>query len=677
MTPENWIAHDPDPQTAAELAACGPDELKARFSRPLAFGTAGLRGHLRGGPDAMNLAVVLRATWAVARVLTDRGLAGSPVIVGRDARHGSPAFAAAAAEVLAAAGFSVLLLPDPAPTPVVAFAVRHTGAAAGIQITASHNPATDNGYKVYVDGGLQLLAPTDRQIEAAMATAPPADQIARKTVNPSENRASDLIDRYIQRAAGVRRCAGSVRVALTPLHGVGGAMAVETLRRAGFTEVHTVATQFAPNPDFPTVTLPNPEEPGATDALLTLATDVDADVAIALDPDADRCAVGIPTVSGWRMLSGDETGWLLGDYILSQTDDRASPPETRVVASTVVSSRMLAAIAAHHAAVHVETLTGFKWLARADANLPGTLVYAYEEAIGHCVDPTAVRDKDGISAAVLVCDLVAALKGQGRSVTDALDELARCYGVHEVAALSRPVSGAVETTDLMRRLREDPPRRLAGFPATVTDIGDTLILTGGDDNMLVRVAVRPSGTEPKLKCYLEIRCAVTGDLPAARQLVRARIDELSASVRRGGDSARAELAIAGIAETGHNVGDLVKPFVDGRSEQPHVWRSLLQRRDSFWRRNHTQHRDIRCTARDQQTEGVRHRPAGGHHRVKHHDRYIRQVVGQRVQIRHRLGGLLVAGDTDKANVRLRQGGMRLVDHPQPRPQHRNQQGWLG
>lgn len=532
MTPENWIAHDPDPQTAAELAACGPDELKARFSRPLAFGTAGLRGHLRGGPDAMNLAVVLRATWAVARVLTDRGLAGSPVIVGRDARHGSPAFAAAAAEVLAAAGYSVLLLPDPAPTPVVAFAVRHTGAAAGIQITASHNPATDNGYKVYVDGGLQLLAPTDRQIEAAMATAPPADQIARKTVNPSENRASDLIDRYIQRAAGVRRCAGSVRVALTPLHGVGGAMAVETLRRAGFTEVHTVATQFAPNPDFPTVTLPNPEEPGATDALLTLATDVDADVAIALDPDADRCAVGIPTVSGWRMLSGDETGWLLGDYILSQTDDRASPPETRVVASTVVSSRMLAAIAAHHAAVHVETLTGFKWLARADANLPGTLVYAYEEAIGHCVDPTAVRDKDGISAAVLVCDLVAALKGQGRSVTDALDELARCYGVHEVAALSRPVSGAVETTDLMRRLREDPPRRLAGFPATVTDIGDTLILTGGDDNMLVRVAVRPSGTEPKLKCYLEIRCAVTGDLPAARQLVRARIDELSASVRR-------------------------------------------------------------------------------------------------------------------------------------------------
>ncbi|OSC43054.1 phospho-sugar mutase [Mycobacterium decipiens] len=528
MTPEDWIAHDPDPQTAAELSGCGPDELAARFARPLAFGTAGLRGPVRGGPDAMNLAVVLRATWAVAQVLADRGLAGSPVIVGRDARHGSPAFANAAAEVLAAEGFSVLRLPDPVPTPVVAFAVRHIGAAAGIQITASHNPPTDNGYKVYLDGGIQIVAPTDRQIEAAMAAAPPADQIARKAVEPAD---TDLVERYIQRAAGVRCGSGSVRVALTALHGVGGAVAVETLRRAGFNEVHTVAAQFAPDPDFPTVTFPNPEEPGAADALLTLAADVNADVAIALDPDADRCAVGIPTVSGWRMLSGDETGWLLGDYILSRTDDRASPPEPRVVASTLVSSRMLAAIAAHYGAVHVETLTGFKWLARADEGLPGTLVYAYEEAIGHCVDPAAVRDKDGISAAVLVCDLVATCKGQGRSVTDLLDELAQRYGVHEVAALSRRVGDSAEATDLMRRLRDDPPARLTGFIATITDIGDALILTGGDGDMSVRVVVRPSGTEPKLKCYLEIRCAVAGDLVAARERARARIDELLASVR--------------------------------------------------------------------------------------------------------------------------------------------------
>jgi phosphomannomutase len=526
VTPEEWIAHDPDRQTAAELAACGRKELLARFARPLTFGTAGLRGPVRGGPDAMNLAVVLRATWAVAQVLEN--LAGSLVIVGRDARHGSAAFATATAEVLAAEGFSVLLLPDPVPTPVVAFAVRHTGAAAGIQITASHNPPADNGYKVYFDGGIQIISPADRQIEAAMAAAPLADQITRKPVEPA---GTGLIERYIERAAGVRRCTGSIRVALTPLHGVGGAVAVETLRRAGFGDVHTVAAQFAPDPDFPTVAFPNPEEPGATDALLRLAADVGADVAIALDPDADRCAVGIPTTSGWRMLSGDETGWLLGDYILSHPQ-RGTAAGTPVVASTVVSSRMLAAIAARYGAVHVETLTGFKWLARADANLPdATLVYAYEEAIGHCVDPAAVRDKDGISAAVLVCDLAATLKEQRRSVPDMLDELARRHGVHEVAAVSRRVADADEAADLMRRLRAAPPSRLAGFTAT-TNIADALIFTGGDPDTSARVVVRPSGTEPKLKCYLEVRCAVADDLRPARERARALRDELVSSVRQ-------------------------------------------------------------------------------------------------------------------------------------------------
>ncbi|HUE33733.1 MAG TPA: phospho-sugar mutase [Mycobacterium sp.] len=524
MTPEEWIAHDPDPTTAAELAACNPDELAARFARPLTFGTAGLRGPVRGGPDAMNVAVVSRATWAVAQVLTDRGLAGSLVVVGRDARHGSAVFATVTAEVLAAQGFSVLLLPGPVPTPVVAFAVRGTGAAAGIQITASHNPPTDNGYKVYFDGGIQIVSPTDRRIETAMAAAPPADQIGRKPVEPA---GTDLVGRYVERAAGVRRAAGSVRVALTPMHGVGGAVAVETLHRAGFDQVHTVGAQFAPDPDFPTVAFPNPEEPGATDALLALAADTHADVAIALDPDADRCAVGIPTASGWRMLSGDETGWLLGDYILSQGQSGAA-----VVASTVVSSRMLAAIAAHYGAIHVETLTGFKWLARADANLPaGNLVYAYEEAIGHCVDPAAVRDKDGISAAVLVCDLVASLDEQGRSVSDRLDELALRHGVHDVAAVSRRVADADEAAALMRRLRAAPPRRVAGFPATITDITDALIFTGGDDKASARVVVRPSGTEPKLKCYLEIRCSVLGDLPLARQRAGTLRDELVAAVR--------------------------------------------------------------------------------------------------------------------------------------------------
>ena len=524
MTPEEWIAHDPDPATAAELAACDPDELAERFARPLMFGTAGLRGPVRGGPDAMNVAVVSRATWAVAQVLIARGRHGSSVIVGRDARHGSAVFATATAEVLAAQGFSVLLLPGPVPTPVVAFAVRHTGAPAGIQITASHNPPADNGYKVYLDGGIQIISPTDREIEAAMAAAPPADQIGRTPVEPAR---TDLVERYIERAAGLRRGNGSVRVALTALHGVGGAVAVETLHRAGFIEVHPVGAQFAPDPDFPTVAFPNPEEPGAADALLALAADVGADVAIALDPDADRCAVGVKDGPRWRMLSGDETGWLLGDYLLSTT--QADRP---VVASTVVSSRMLSAIAARYGAVHVETLTGFKWLARADAKVPGgTLIYAYEEAIGHCVDPAAVRDKDGISAAVLVCDLVATAMRQGRSVRNLLDELARRYGVHDVAAVSRRVADATEAAELMQRWRANPPKTLAGYTANLTDITDALIFTAGDDDTSIRLVVRPSGTEPKLKCYLEIRCAVYDDLDSSRRRAGGLREALIAAVQ--------------------------------------------------------------------------------------------------------------------------------------------------
>ncbi len=537
VQPREWIAHDPDPVTAAELAGCSADELAARFARPLRFGTAGLRGPVRGGPDAMNIAVVLRASWAVARVLDRRGLAGETVVVGRDARHGSTRFATAAAETFADAGFSVLLLPEPLPTPVVAFAVRQLGAAAGIQITASHNPAADNGYKVYFDGGIQIVSPTDTEIEAAMVAAPPADQIRRTAVAPAN---TQLVQQYVSRAAAVRRAAGPARVALTALHGVGGELAVQTLRQAGFDDVHTVAGQFAPDPDFPTVAFPNPEEPGATDAVLQLAVDVGADIAIALDPDADRCAVGIPTAAGWRMLSGDETGWLLGDYILSRL-----PPERRkasVVASTVVSSRMLATIAQRYGAQHVETLTGFKWLARADMNAADrrgtTLVYAYEEAIGHCVDPDAVRDKDGISAAVLACDLVAEVRAQGRTVSGLLDELARRHGVHVGAAVSRRVADSGEATALMQRLRVNPPSALAGFRTATGDLlhraehpTDALVFTGAQAGTWIRAVVRPSGTEPKLKWYIEVGRKPGGDLDADRaDAVRLR-DRLAEAVR--------------------------------------------------------------------------------------------------------------------------------------------------
>jgi len=471
----------------------------------------------------MNVDTVTRATWAVAKVLKDRCLGGSTVVVGRDARHQSDDFAMAAAEVLVAEGFSVVLLPDATPTPVVAFAVRHMRAAAGVQITASHNPPRDNGYKVYFDGGLQIVPPTDRDIESAMAAAPAT--IDRAPVSPSS---TEIVEQYIARAASVRRTTEDVRVALTPMHGVGGEVAVQTLREAGITDVHVVEEQFAPDPDFPTVDFPNPEEPGATDLLLSLAAYSDADVAIALDPDADRCAMGVPTVEGWRMLTGDETGWLLGDYILTQLDSDVA--DSTVVASTIVSSRMLAAIAASHGAEHVETLTGFKWLARADAGRPGaTLVYAYEEAIGHCVDPSAVRDKDGISAAVLVCDLVAALRREGRTVSDALDDLARKYGLHMTTA----VSVETDADAVMSALRADPPTRVADEDVAVVDLldrrgqerTDALIYTGET----IRLAVRPSGTEPKVKAYLEIRMPVQEDVESVREFAEGRLEDAKAA----------------------------------------------------------------------------------------------------------------------------------------------------
>lgn len=543
---QEWIAHDPDPGAAAELVACDAEELADRFSRPLTFGTAGLRGPLRAGPNGMNLAVVIRATWGVSRVLADRGLSGSRVVVGYDARHRSAEFGHAVAEVFAARGFFVTLMPGPVPTPAVAYAVRNMNAAAGVQITASHNPPTDNGYKVYFPGGMQIVSPTDRDIETAIAAAPPADEITR---TPVEASGSAQLRAYLERAASVRRTTGSARIALTPMHGVGGEFALDALALAGFDDVHVVEQQFAPDPDFPTVTFPNPEEPGASDQLLTLAADVDAEVAIALDPDADRCAIGVPTPTGWRMLSGDETGWLLGEYILSHT------PGPSVVASTVVSSRMLASIAAAHGAHHVETLTGFKWLARADEGLDAPLVYAYEEAIGHCVDPPAVRDKDGISAAVLACDLVVALRRGGRTILDALDDLARHHGVHMTTAVTRRVASPDDAAALMTRLRRNPPAHMAGFTVTATDLAprtDALILAGGEGATSLRVVVRPSGTEPKLKSYIEIRCG--GDLEQAR---RQATELLS----------RTELAVAGITQSGDDVGDLVETRVDRGSEE--------------------------------------------------------------------------------------------------------------
>ena len=501
-----WLADDFDPSARAELqgvlaAAMAGDtaaaeDLADRMSGPLEFGTAGLRGPVRAGRNGMNRAVVTRTTAGVAAWLEAHGHGGGTVVVGRDARHGSEDFHADAADVLAAAGFDVRVLPEPLPTPVLAFAVRHLGAVAGVQITASHNPPEDNGYKLYDDTGGQIVPPTDQEVEAAIEGAPAAVSVPRartwRTVGP------ELLEAYLDRAAGLPRgTARDIRIALTPMHGVGGATAVEALRRAGFTDVRVVRTQAVPDPDFPTVAFPNPEEPGATDQLLALARESGADLAIALDPDADRCAVGVPHGDGWRMLRGDETGPLLGEYVLS-TLDRTVVPDP-LVAATIVSSELLSGIARAHGARYAETLTGFKWLVRSGDGL----VFAYEEALGLCVDPDAVRDKDGIAAAVAAADLAAGAKAGGRTIPELLDALAVAHGVHLTEQIALRFDELPRIGALMARLRQDPPTELAGGPVTAEDLlpkADVFRLRGEG----LRVVVRPSGTEPKLKAYLEI-----------------------------------------------------------------------------------------------------------------------------------------------------------------------------
>ncbi|MCK0440026.1 phospho-sugar mutase [Gordonia alkaliphila] len=470
----------------------------------LRFGTAGLRGPVREGPDGMNVGTVTRATAGLVHWLAAQGDSGAAVVVGRDARHGSADFFAATTQVLAAAGFDVVALPAPGPTPLVAFATRLLNAAAGVMITASHNPAGDNGYKVYVRGGAQLLSPADREIEAAITAAPPAEQVPRRAV-PADPRAAAIAEQYLARldARFGPPVADGVRIALTAMHGVGGMLAREALARNGFTDVHVVAEQFAPDPDFPTVAFPNPEEPGATDLLLALAQECSADLALALDPDADRCAVGVRGADGtWRMLTGDETGALLGDAVLDEHLPAAVPP---VVASSIVSGTLLHTIAAARGARAVRTLTGFKWLVRAGE----PLVYAYEEALGHCVDPAAVRDKDGISAAAALARLAAA-RG---SLAAVLDDLQERYGRHATAQRSLRVDHVAQIGALMSRLRTDPPSTLAGIDVTAADLlrdgpgphTDAVELTGVDAaGIAVRVVARPSGTEPKLKYYAQV-----------------------------------------------------------------------------------------------------------------------------------------------------------------------------
>ncbi|HEY3715882.1 MAG TPA: phospho-sugar mutase, partial [Jatrophihabitantaceae bacterium] len=441
MTPElrarveAWIADDVDAATAAELRAlldAGADEeLADRFAAPLTFGTAGLRGPLRAGPNGMNRAVVRRTAAGLAAWLHERRPA-SIVVIGYDGRHGSYDFAHDSAAIFAAAGFDARVLPRLLPTPVLAFAVRHLGAAAGVMVTASHNPPQDNGYKVYAGDGAQIVPPMDAEIEAAIDAVGPAREIELSGEYTTLD--ESIVEAYVTAIAGlIGDGPRGVRIVHTAMHGVGTEVLVRVFAAAGFAPLIEVPQQSAPDPDFPTVSFPNPEEPGALDLALALARAQAADIVIANDPDADRCAVAVPDGGVWRMLRGDEVGVLLADALLRKGI-------RGTYATTVVSSTMLRALAARHDAGYAETLTGFKWISRAAPDL----AFGYEEALGYAVAPDLVRDKDGISAALLVARLAARLKADGSSLLDRLDELAAEYGRYATDQVSLRVEDVAQ-----------------------------------------------------------------------------------------------------------------------------------------------------------------------------------------------------------------------------------------
>jgi phosphomannomutase len=522
---EAWIAADPDPETRAELRAlidsgsAGAAELADRFSQRLLFGTAGIRGAMAAGPNRMNRLVVSQAAAGVARWLLDsgRGSAGSTVVVGHDARRNSRAFAEDAAGIMAAHGFRVLLTPGPTPTPVVAFATTHTGAVASLCVTASHNPPNDNGMKVYVADGAQIVPPMDGEIEERIAAAAAAASPVEPVAAGVEVLPASVLDAYLAGVAALDPHAAdavaraSLRIAYTAMHGVGWSTLERALTAAGFTAVSAVADQRDPDPAFPTVSFPNPEEPGALDLAIAAAAASGAQLILANDPDADRLAVAVPdpsSATGWRALRGDEIGWLLADHLLAAT---AADGPNRLVITTIVSSTLLRSMAARHGVEYVETLTGFKWLARASLARPHLrTVLGYEEAIGFGVG-SLVRDKDGISAALVMADLAASLKAAGRTVLQQLDDLADQYGRHDGLQWSIRMDGAgaqEKMASLMGRLRADLPASLAGVAVTSTrDLAeadppaDVVVLELGATG---RIVVRPSGTEPKCKVYVEV-----------------------------------------------------------------------------------------------------------------------------------------------------------------------------
>ncbi len=519
---EAWIADEVEPAAAEQLQglldAGEDDELAERFSAALTFGTAGLRGPLRAGPNGMNRTVVRRAAAGLAAWLTAQGRAGAPVVVGFDARHGSTDFARDSAQILAAAGFDARLMPGPLPTPVLAFAVQHFAAAAGVMVTASHNPPQDNGYKVYAADGAQIVPPADREIEAAIRAvgSTRAIPLAEDGVTLLDE---TIVDDYVAAIAGLATDGPrELSAVYTAMHGVGAAIAQRVFAAAGFAPLVAVPQQEQPDPDFPTVSFPNPEEPGALDLSLALAAQAATDLVIANDPDADRCAVALPLPDGqWRMLRGDEVGVLLADAMLRKGI-------RGTYATTIVSSSMLRALTSARGVGYAETLTGFKWISRAAPDL----VYGYEEALGYAVAPELVRDKDGISAALLVAEFAAELKASGASLLSHLDALYAEFGRYATDQLSVRVDEPALIEAAMRRLRATPPATLLAEPVVVEDLlpdADVVRLSfaGG------RVVVRPSGTEPKLKAYLEV-VEPSGSAEAAARRLRSLRAETAAAL---------------------------------------------------------------------------------------------------------------------------------------------------
>ncbi len=530
-----WLADDPDDSTRVELMQVIADvegggdatDLADRFAGTLEFGTAGLRGAVGAGPNRMNRAVVTRAAAGLAAYLHEQGASG-PVVVGYDARHRSDDFARDTAEVMNGAGFKVWVLPRPLPTPVLAFAIRELGCAAGVMVTASHNPPQDNGYKVYLGDGSQIVPPSDAEIAARIAAVGTLADIPRGHAGTVLG--EHLVDRYLDTVAELAQDGPrDLELVYTPLHGVGGTSALQVLETAGFAAPRVVAQQEQPDPDFPTVPFPNPEEPGALDLAMALAREHGADLVVANDPDADRCAAAVPTGStkggGWRMLRGDEVGALLAHHLMARG-------RTGTWAASIVSSTLLGRMAAAAGQRYVETLTGFKWISRVEG-----LTFGYEEALGYCVDPDHVKDKDGISALLLLCELAAETKAAGRTLVDVLDDLALEHGLHATDQVSVRVADLALIGQAMERLRGTPPRELGGFAVeSVEDLSQGSAALPPTDGLRYhladggRVIVRPSGTEPKLKCYLEVVVPVDSEagVDAARISAAARLDALGA-----------------------------------------------------------------------------------------------------------------------------------------------------